>query len=199
MYKFIDHGISQPIQFFSSPPFAAQSPDRDIPIRHGYFAKNSVRGRFINHVRCPGDSVGFSTGEPCHHWEALWPLFCCMDLFSKIGCFTKDGRCTASFQKLVGLNNIFLIFALRTKNRPRLVNIVKDTFSMDDRSCGITQHEIAFSTPGRLPKWNIAPRAPSIANLWLLLRWISEPVRKCAQHAEGHMCPNLYWRRVECG
>ncbi|CDI97601.2 zinc finger C2H2 type [Echinococcus multilocularis] len=35
-----------------------------------------------------------------------------------------------------------------TNNRPRLVNIVKDTFSMDDRSCGITQHEIAFSTPG---------------------------------------------------
>ncbi|KAL5109573.1 hypothetical protein TcWFU_010227 [Taenia crassiceps] len=45
-------------------------------------------------------------------------------------------------------------------NRPRLVNIVKDTFSMDDRSCGITQHEIAFSTPGGFQ--NLLESAPNI-------------------------------------
>uniref|UniRef100_A0A0R3X3E2 DZF domain-containing protein n=1 Tax=Hydatigena taeniaeformis TaxID=6205 RepID=A0A0R3X3E2_HYDTA len=47
-----------------------------------------------------------------------------------------------------------------TKNRPRLVNIVKDAFSMDDRSCGITQHEIAFSTPGGLH--NLLESVPNV-------------------------------------
>ncbi|KAH9284153.1 hypothetical protein ECG_03348 [Echinococcus granulosus] len=46
------------------------------------------------------------------------------------------------------MGDVRLLLKNLTNNRPRLVNIVKDTFSMDDRSCGITQHEIAFSTPG---------------------------------------------------
>ncbi|VDK37936.1 unnamed protein product [Taenia asiatica] len=46
------------------------------------------------------------------------------------------------------MEDVRLLSKKLIKNRPRLVNIVKDTFSMDDRSCGITQHEIAFSTPG---------------------------------------------------